>query len=74
MKLPKTTSPRRARLSAKTASIANTQDFFRFLDDRVHSDANAIYRGLRKSTYALVPSIGRFLQKKEPHLRPSESG
>jgi len=62
--------PPHKKLAVKNATVASTKDFFRFLDERVHSEANTLYRGLRKSTYRLVPSIGRLLQKKETPFTP----
>jgi hypothetical protein len=50
--------------------ITSTEDFFGFLDDRVHSDANTLYRGLRKSSYPLIPSIGRYQQKNGTAFTP----
>lgn len=37
---------------------------FRFLDQCVESDKNVLYRGLRKESYALLPSIGRLKTKR----------
>jgi FRG domain len=64
MKPLDTRSPRRKIASSTAATIATTQDFFRFLDEVVHSDVNTVYRGLRKRSHSLIPSIGRLLQKK----------
>src|SRR6202050_2456916 len=62
MKLLKSVS---RQASTPITTIASTRDLFRFLDDCVQSNENVMYRGLRKQSHALIPSIGRFSQKKD---------
>jgi len=66
MKPPlKTASARREK-----TSIESTRDFFQFLDEGVQSDVNTVYRGLRKRSHPLIPSIGRFRQKSGTAFTP----
>jgi len=51
-------------------TVSSTRDFFGFLDERVQSDLNTVYRGLRKCSYSLIPSIGRSLQKRGTPFTP----
>ena len=47
----------------RVVTVSSTTNFFRFLDSCVKSEANAMYRGLRKQSYKLIPAIGRMNQK-----------
>jgi FRG domain len=43
----------------RTMEINSIKDFYDFLHDYTESENNQIYRGMRNSTWGLVPSVGR---------------
>lgn len=44
--------------------IETIDEFYRFLKSQTETEDNLIYRGVRNSTFKLVPSIGRLKNKK----------
>ena len=48
--------------------VKTIDDFYNILKTQTQKDGNFIYRGVRNSTFELVPSIGRLKNKDEPFL------
>jgi len=48
--------------------INTISDFYKFLEEHTETNGNQIYRGVRNSTWQLIPSIGRIKDKKGKEL------
>jgi hypothetical protein len=70
---PKSKPAKLAVAPTATNTIRNHDDFFRYLAKCVESERNTLYRGVKKTSYKLIPTVGRLNNKRgKPFTKAQE--